>query len=151
MAARAAKYPGIIAGHYTLRLRQGLFRFATAHPGYQVGSNHPLTSGTSTPSAVAKSIWWSCSSTRICRISSAWQFAERFTLPNPHAISPLLSDVVGYVDEIDSAAVLLELRQQARGIPAMPTLAGRLNCQISRMAMSSRNEVISIVAETAMP
>jgi hypothetical protein len=71
MATRAAKYPGIIAGHYTLRLRQGLFRFATAHRGYHVGSNHPLTSGTSTPSAVAKSIWWSCSSTRICRISSA--------------------------------------------------------------------------------
>jgi hypothetical protein len=31
----------------------------------------PLTSGTFSPSAVAKSIWWSCSSTRICRICSA--------------------------------------------------------------------------------
>jgi hypothetical protein len=31
----------------------------------------PLTSGASSPSAVARSIWWSCSSTRICRICSA--------------------------------------------------------------------------------
>jgi hypothetical protein len=64
MATRAAKHPGITAGHYTVRLRRGLFRFATAHCGYQVGSNHPLAFGTSTP----RSIWWSCSSMRICRI-----------------------------------------------------------------------------------
>jgi hypothetical protein len=32
-----------------------------------------------------------------------------------------------------------------------PMLAGRLHCKISRMAISSRAEVISIVADTAMP
>jgi hypothetical protein len=31
----------------------------------------PVRSDTSSPRAVARSIWWSCSSTRICRICSA--------------------------------------------------------------------------------
>jgi hypothetical protein len=38
-----------------------------------------------------------------------------------------------------------------RNIPATTTLARRLHCQISRMAINSSAEVISIVAETAMP
>src|SRR5262249_50869603 len=37
----------------------------------QARSSGLVTSGTSQPRAVASSIWWSCSCTRICRICSA--------------------------------------------------------------------------------
>jgi hypothetical protein len=49
---------------------------------------------------------------------------------------------------------VLEMKNAAsisRKTPATPTLASRLHCQISRIAISNKAEVISIVADTAMP